>query len=117
MSQKICVYAICKNELKFIDTWLNSMSEADYIVVLDTGSTDGTYEALAADPRVTLVKQEIINPWRFDVARNRSMELIPDDADILVCTDFDEQFEPGWAAFLRDSWIPNYHNRAHYPYV
>ena len=39
---KICVYAICKNEEKFVDKWLESMSEADYIVVLDTGSTDNT---------------------------------------------------------------------------
>ena len=30
---KICVYAICKNELKFVDKWLENMSEADYIVV------------------------------------------------------------------------------------
>ena len=65
------------------------MSEADYIVVLDTGSTDGTYEKLKEDSRVTVVKQEIITPWRFAVARNKSMELIPEDADILVCTDFD----------------------------
>ena len=62
MSQKICVYAICKNELKFVDQWLDNMSEADYIVVLDTGSTDGTYEKLKQDSRVTLVKQEIITP-------------------------------------------------------
>ena len=95
MSQKICVYAICKNESKFVEKWLESMSESDYIVVLDTGSTDDTFEKLKNDPRVTLVKQEEINPWRFDVARNRSMELVPDDADILVCTDFDEIFEPG----------------------
>ena len=71
------------------------MSEADYIVVLDTGSTDGTYEKLKEDSRVTVVKQEVITPWRFDIARNKSMELIPEDADILVCTDFDELFEPG----------------------
>ena len=79
------------------------MSEADYIVILDTGSTDGTYEKLQEDPRVTLVKQQEIKPWRFDVARNESMKLIPDDADILVCTDFDELFEPGWAQFLREN--------------
>lgn len=117
MSQKICVYAICKNEIKFVDKWLDNMSEADYIVVLDTGSTDGTYEKLQEDSRVTLVKQEIITPWRFDVARNKSMELIPEDADILVCTDFDELFEPGWAAFLREHWDPTYHNRCHYTYA
>lgn len=117
MSYKICIYAICKNELKFVEKWLDNMSEADYIVVLDTGSTDGTYEALQADPRVTLVQQEVINPWRFDVARNRSMELIPDDADILVCTDFDELFEPGWAQVLRDNWDPSQYNRAFYQYI
>ena len=117
MSQKICVYAICKNELKFVEQWLKNMSEADYIVVLDTGSTDGTYEKLKEDPRVTLVKQQEIKPWRFDVARNESMKLIPDDADILVCTDFDELFEPGWAQFLRDNWIPGYHNRCRYSYA
>ena len=117
MSQKICGYAICKNELKFVDQWLDNMSEADYIVILDTGSTDGTYEKLKQDSRVTLVKQEIITPWRFDVARNKSMELIPDDADILVCTDFDELFEPGWATFLRENWDPAYHNRCRYTYA
>ena len=117
MSQKICVYAICKNELKFINKWLESMSEADYIVVLDTGSTDGTYEALQADPRVSVVKQEVINPWRFDTARNRSMELVPSDAAILVCTDFDEVFEPGWAAQLKQHWDPALHTRAMYTYA
>ena len=41
---KICVYAIAKNEMKFIDRWYNSAKEADYICVLDTGSTDGSFE-------------------------------------------------------------------------
>ena len=117
MSKKICVYAICKNELKFVEQWLENMSEADYIVVLDTGSTDGTYEKLQQDSRVTRVEQEIIIPWRFDVARNRSMELIPDDADILVCTDFDELFEPGWTSILKERWIIGYHNVCHYTYA
>ena len=38
---KIVVYAICKNEEKFVDRWMDSMLEADQVVVLDTGSTDG----------------------------------------------------------------------------
>jgi len=33
------------------------------------------------------------------------MKLVPDDANILVCTDFDELFDPGWAKILRDNWI------------
>jgi len=113
---KICVYAIAKNESKNLDKWLNSMSEADYITVLDTGSTDNTLELLQNDPRVTKVEQKIIDPWRFDVARNESMKLIPEDADILVCTDPDEFFEPGWAKILRDNWTPEI-TRCHYTYA
>jgi glycosyltransferase involved in cell wall biosynthesis len=113
---KICVYAICKNELKFVDRWLENVSEADYIVVLDTGSTDGTYEKLKADKRVTVVKQKEIKPWRFDVARNESMKLIPKDTDICVCTDFDELFVPGWAKAVRENWQENT-NRMFYTYA
>ena len=116
MENKICVYAICKNESKFIDRWLKSMSEADYIVVLDTGSTDGTYEILQKDPRVTRVEQKVIKPWRFDVARNESMTLVPDDATVLVCTDFDEIFEAGWANVLRSVWSERY-TKCYYTYA
>lgn len=56
---KICVYAICKNEIKHIERWLASVSEADYVVVLDTGSTDSSYETLCNDKRVTRVEQKI----------------------------------------------------------
>lgn len=114
---KICVYAICKNEIKFIDKWIESMNEADYIVVLDTGSTDGTLEKLQNDSRITTVKQEIINPWRFDVARNESMKLIPEDANICVCTDMDELFDKGWAEILRTRWDETKHYMAWYKYA
>ena len=39
---KVCVYAISKNEEKFVDRWVKSMREADKIFVLDTGFTDKT---------------------------------------------------------------------------
>ena len=102
MKKKICVYAICKNEIKFVDRWLTSLfSESDYIVVLDTGSTDGTFEFLQQDSRVYRVEQKNITPWRFDTARNESMKLIPEDADICVVSDFDQIFRPGWGEELR----------------
>lgn len=105
MSLKICVYAICKNEMKFIDRWLSSLApEADYIVVLDTGSTDGTYEYLQKDSRVHKVEQKIIDPWRFDTARNESMKLIPEDADICVVSDIDQTFRAGWGDELRNQF-------------
>ena len=41
---KIAVYAICKNEAKFIDGWLKNIwcdgKGADGVYVLDTGSTE-----------------------------------------------------------------------------
>ena len=101
---KITVYAISKNEEKFAARWVEAMAEADHICVLDTGSTDGTVEILA-DLGV-IVRREEIDPWRFDTARNRSMELIPEDTDICVCTDLDEVFRPGWRAALERAWRP-----------
>ncbi len=101
---KIVVYAICKNEEKFAQRWMDSMSEADEVVVLDTGSTDDSVHLLQA--RGAKVKVEQIVPWRFDVARNRSLELVPEDTDICVCTDLDEVFEPGWRQKMENAWKP-----------
>lgn len=92
---KICVYAIAKNEEKFAARWVKSMSEADSITVLDTGSTDKTVEILSSFPIVTVHKKNI-SPWRFDTARNESLALVSQDADYCVCTDLDEVFEVGW---------------------
>ena len=99
---KVAVYAICKNEEQFVDRWVNSMNEADEIFVLDTGSTDNTVEKLKK--LGVNVQQEIITPWRFDVARNKSLDLVPEDYDICVCTDLDEVFEKGWRDKLAQIW-------------
>ena len=102
---KIVVYAISKNEEKFVERWVNSMKEADEIYVLDTGSTDNTVEKLK---KLNVnVKQVEINPWRFDNARNLSLKLVPEDTDICVCTDLDEVFEPGWRNKLEEIWKSN----------
>jgi len=112
---KICVYAICKNESKFVERWYKSASEADAVVVLDTGSTDDTVEKLKK--LGATVEQKIIDPWRFDVARNESMKLIPNDCNILVCVDLDEVIEEGWANVLRERWIEGVHKCCWYKYV
>lgn len=110
----VCVYAICKNESKFVDRWMDSMREADRVYVLDTGSADDTAALLRA--RGAQVTVETISPWRFDTARNRSLELVPDDADICVCTDIDEYFHPGWRRLLEEAWKPGT-TRAAYRYT
>lgn len=100
---KVCVYAICKNEEKFAKRWYDSMKEADKIFVLDTGSTDGSFDTLKE--LGAIVKREIITPWRFDEARNMSLDMIDKDADICVCTDLDEVFEEGWRDKVEKAWV------------
>ena len=111
---KVYVYAICKNESRFVTRWMDSMSEADGVCVLDTGSADDTVERLEACG--AQVEREVISPWRFDVARNRSLELVPEDADICICTDLDELLHPGWRALLEAAWKPGT-TRAAYRYT
>lgn len=110
---KICVYAICKNEESFVERWMESMNEADMVIVTDTGSEDGTVEKLRNAGATVHVEE--IKPWRFDVARNISLTHVPDDVDICVCTDLDEIFEKGWRAKLEKTWVKGT-NMANYIY-
>jgi len=101
---KICVYAISKNEAKFVERFCQSAKDADLIVIADTGSTDGTddiaYECGA------VVHHIHISPWRFDLARNAALALIPRDIDICISLDLDEVLEPGWREKIEAAWIP-----------
>jgi len=110
---KVCVYAICKDEEKFVDKWYESMKEADEIYVLDTGSNDRTVEKLINHG--VHVKKQKINPWRFDVARNISLDMVPKDTDICVCTDLDEILNKGWRDELEKVWDDGV-NRCRYIY-
>ncbi len=111
---KVYVYAISKNESAFIDRWMDSVSEADGVIVVDTGSEDDTAAKLRA--RGAIVFEEKITPWRFDVARNSAMSHIPEDADICVSNDIDEVFEPGWREKLENAW-DDWCTRARYWFV
>lgn len=105
MKYKICVYAIAKNEEAFVDRFCGAAAEADYIAVLDTGSTDATAEKLKTHGAI--VESGAVTPWRFDTARNRSMRLIPPGTDIAVCVDLDEILLPGWREALEAAWTPD----------
>lgn len=113
MKYKVYVYAISKNEEKFVNRWINSVSEADKVFVLDTGSTDKTVKKLKE--KGAIVKSKKIEPFRFDVARNLSLEMVPKDADICVCIDLDEVLEKGWRKKLEEIWNEDT-NRLRYNY-
>ena len=110
----IGVYAISKNEEQFVDRWMDAVSEADVIIVVDTGSTDETVNKLRK--RGAVVYEEKIIPWRFDVARNKAMDYLPQDVDICVSNDLDEVFEKGWRKKLEEAWEP-FHTRARYMFT
>ncbi len=111
---KVVVYAISKNEEKFVKRFVSSMKEADDIYVLDTGSSDQTVSLLEKEG--VHVSSKVIDPWRFDEARNASLSLVPEDVDICVCTDLDEVFESGWREKLEKIWQEKKINRLRYLY-
>lgn len=104
MKFRICVYAICKNESRFVDRFVESAKDADCIVVADTGSTDDTIEKLKKHG--VIVGNIAVSPWRFDKARNESLELVPKDIDICVCMDLDEILIKGWRQHIVKAWRP-----------
>jgi glycosyltransferase involved in cell wall biosynthesis len=100
---KIAVVSIMKNESLHIARWAESCKDADYRILLDTGSTDDSV-AIAEACGVTVYHQTF-NPWRFDVARNHLLDLIPEDTDWIFNLDVDEVFGDGWRAALEK--MPN----------
>ena len=57
-----------------------------------------------------------MNPWRFDVPRNISMQFVPAEYDVLVCIDLDEVLTAGWRDAIEKAWTPTT-TRLRYPYV
>jgi len=101
---KICVYAISKNEEKFVERFCTSAQQADLILIADTGSSDATREL--AQGCGAIVHQISIRPWRFDVARNAALALVPSDIDICINVDLDEVLMPGWRDEIERLWNP-----------
>jgi glycosyltransferase involved in cell wall biosynthesis len=92
---KTAAYTILKNEMKNLETWLYYAREMDYRVLLDTGSTDGSWEYLQEaaknDPNL-IIEQKIFEPWNFSVARNYNLDMIPNDVSWCFSPDLDEWF-------------------------
>lgn len=107
---KICVCSICKNEKTFLHRWYDSVKEADYVCLLDTGSTDGTYEEICRLPIIH--RQEVIDPWHFGNARTVSFSLVPEDTDYCLFVDLDEYLEKNWRNELEQFLMNNSCNAA-----
>ena len=90
----IIIYAIAKNEKKFAERFMASCADADGVYVLDTGSTDGTPDALRGLGAEVAVAELI--PWRFDRARNFALSLVPAEAISILA--------PAWGRRIT-SWL------------
>lgn len=91
---KIAVYTIALNEEQFVERWYESCKDADYLMIADTGSVDGTVEkARALGINVHVIS---VRPWRFDDSRNAALALLPDDIDMCISLDMDELLAPDW---------------------
>ena len=102
---KIAIYTIAKNEQQHVERWANSNKEADVRLVCDTGSTDDTVNLLKSQG--VKVFNITINPWRFDVARNAALNLLPADIDVCIWQDLDEELLPGWREEIEKHWTAN----------
>lgn len=110
---RVAVYTITKNEEQFIKRWAESCKDADYRLIVDTGSTDNTVQE--AIDNGCMVSSVSISPWRFDDARNMALSLVPADADYCIALDADEVLTPGW----RDAFekVDSKVTRPRYKYV
>lgn len=92
---KTAAYTILKNERQYIDKWLYYTQFYDYRVLLDTGSTDGSWEYLQekakTDPGL-IIEQKIWDPWRFDLPRIYNLGMVPQDVTWCLSPDLDEYY-------------------------
>lgn len=110
---KLAIYTISKNEAHNVEGFM-SAAQGAAVFVLDTGSTDSTVELLKQHGAT--VVQKIINPWRFDAARQDALQLVSEDFDLCVSVDMDERLEEGWQDKLQAEWHPEA-NYGNYRYI
>lgn len=104
-SLKVAVYAIAKNESNNLEGWYKNISNADHVMILDTGSTDDTVEK-ARSLGIEVFEASFL-PWDEARAKNVAMSLLPKDIDFCVCIDLDEHVsDSNWKNSFVDGMQP-----------
>lgn len=109
MTNKVCVYTVCKDESKFVDQFCDSALEADVVCAVVHDTKDDTAEKLIA--RGVNVAFTHYQNWRFDVSKNDALKWAKQcapDCNIFAFVSLDEVFDKGWAQLLRDRWRPEH---------
>ena len=99
----VSVYSIALNEANRIAQWFNSVKEADQIILLDTGSTDGTLELaheLATQHKdMRVISVPLVQPVSYSLMRQLALDCCTHD--LCMWIDCDEVWDAGWYAELQ----------------
>lgn len=107
---KTVLYSICKNEEKSIEEWIKYHNYFDAICLLDTGSTDKTFEIASKFP----IKMYSISYEKMDFgeAKNKAFELakniFPREECLYINLDIDEYLDELTFERMRKHWTSNY---------
>lgn len=113
---QVIVYAIAKDEALNVESFMQTVKDADGVYVLDTGSTDGTAKLLQ-DLGAIVTTHDFGRDFRFDVARNHSLSLVPRDQNLLcLYLDLDERLDTDWRAKLEAVYNPDCYEYRFYWY-
>jgi glycosyltransferase involved in cell wall biosynthesis len=97
---KLSVSMIVKNESSCLDKCLNTVKEADEIVIVDTGSEDNTIEIAKKFTDKVYSGEEYL--WRDDFAFSRNQSLSKCTGDWILIIDADEYLEEDGINKIRD---------------
>ena len=108
----ISVVIIVKNEEACIARCLDSVRDADEIVIVDTGSTDATESVIRGMnlPHLSLFMGEY--KWRDDFADARNFALAKASGEWRLSIDADDWMEPGAIAKIKDAIVANPNSQA-----
>lgn len=105
--KKVAIAAICKNEEINVDRWLQQSVDADYVFVLDTGSTDNTLKLLSDGksliPNKLFVESASFDEIDYSAFRNKLLEsllVLCSDVEYILYIDMDEVLQSGWREVL-----------------
>lgn len=87
----ITLYAICKNEEKNVDKFIENSKKFFHTVVVDTGSTDDTVKLLKDAGIKVYEHPQSIEEFDFSVARNQALSYV--ETDWAFALDFNEDVD------------------------
>lgn len=106
--KSIAISIICKNEIQHVERIIEETRRADHIYILDTGSTDGTFEKLKENiykknlSDIFTLQQKHFSTYDFSLFRNEAKKMISEEHDYIFYLDMDESIGLDWRKILAE---------------